>query len=741
MIALVLAVASCGLSGGVMGARAAWADESSTTDSSAGNDGAQSNATQSNATQSNAVTLTLVSSTSTVTSTSGYAASIRVANGTGERLEAGTLTAFVNDRYVFSSSLLMQDWADGKAQIATPRVLAQTQVEALEPGAEQVVSVSADAGSLQDAFDYWGPKPVLFQYTPGSTDGNANTDANTDANATITLHTFVTRGRDDMGLNTTPAINVVVAMPITTDGWTTVKDATGTLISTGALPNGMAEPEDALIPSDEAKNRAGQETSLVVSHPRIQTVADQTAAQASSSLSVAANLQPNGFDISAYAQLSHLPWQSAGMDASLWKAGADVAPGTSAAKRANIAWQGQAEWTAAGLTTAKQQGYDTVVAESGFDPAYPDAVSTGKTTVTTDAGDVTVLVAQKELSTLAQGRATSADATGEASSSGQINRFVAQAALYQMERPYESRTLLVSLKDAADLGEVDAIMESLESSSWVSLSTLQSLIDASTDESNVYSLESDDATRIGDQTASTIAARVNALASNGSSLTRFATAVLDVSPAETAASADASKTNDPNALARQDANATQTKTSQAAADWMNAIIALHTRIVRLSMSMDAGADTSLLAVDGDLVNALYDGVTIAPSDSISTVSETGSMPITISNQLPFAVAIQAHADTDSDSIVVSEDAKGVQITARGESQVTFPLRIIQTGRTTATFTLLDRTGQPFGKSTTSAVHSVLRISDMSGTAILVLAGVLGVLGLWRQFTRKKDPDQ
>ena len=86
-----------------------------------------------------------------------------------------------------------------------------------------------------------------------------------------------------------------------------------------------------------------------------------------------------------------------------------------------MAWQGTGNWTADALAKAKQQGYDTVIATHDFEEDDAATAETGKTVVTTDAGDITVLTAQSSaFQPLSQGKATSADAEadGEGTTAG-----------------------------------------------------------------------------------------------------------------------------------------------------------------------------------------------------------------------------------------------------------------------------------------------------------------------------------
>ena len=76
-----------------------------------------------------------------------------------------------------------------------------------------------------------------------------------------------------------------------------------------------------------------------------------------------------------------------------------------------------------------------------------------------------------------------------------------------------------------------------------------------------------------------------------------------------------------------------------------------------------------------------------------------------------------------------------------EAQTSFVVRVSTSGTTVAREQLLDRRDQPFGAVQQTTITSSLQLSDKSGIAIIALAVVLGLLGLWRQFHRKKDPDE
>ena len=83
----------------------------------------------------------------------------------------------------------------------------------------------------------------------------------------------------------------------------------------------------------------------------------------------------------------------------------------------------------------------------------------------------------------------------------------------------------------------------------------------------------------------------------------------------------------------------------------------------------------------------------------------------------------------------------MEVPAGSEAQATFEIRVVGTGSAIATFTPIDRGGLAFGTSPSTAIYSQLTINDMSGNVLIILALLLGAAGIYRQATRRKDPDQ
>lgn len=116
------------------------------------------------------------------------------------------------------------------------------------------------------------------------------------------------------------------------------------------------------------------------------------------------------------------------------------------------------------------------------------------------------------------------------------------------------------------------------------------------------------------------------------------------------------------------------------------------------------------------------------------------MPVTISNSHPYPVTVKVSSLTNSMQIVTSR-FDTVEVPAHSEAQVAFTIRVATSGTADAALSLQDRQGITFGATQTTHITSALQISDKTGFIIIGIAVLLGALGLWRQFHRKKDPDE
>ena len=417
--------------------------------------------------------LSIDSSTAVLTDTSGYHLSATVTNTTDQEIPSGTLTLAMNAFYTFVSRNDIQEWSEGIGQIPTPNIVGQSEVPALQPGASANVHIDADSNQETLAsVNSWGPKPVTLSY-------EANGVQQDEA------HTFATR--TGAGINTpdTPAMNITIVQPLEAQGWTTDNTMLEQLVNKGGVTS--AELSKIAVPGKEDEARLKSLEQTFTKHDKLQVVADPTYLKTMPMpTQVDGITQPALFDITAYSALNDSKtYDSAGVGTSRWNAEQALknyqsALGDPNASMTTYAWQGTGNWTADALAKAKQQGYGTVIATHDFEEDDAATAETGKTVVTTDAGDITVLTAQSVLSNLAQGKATSADAEadGEGTTAGRLARFVAQSAFYQMEQPYSERNLLVCLNGNSDPAVVDALMTDVEQSPWLNITDLNTLNNA-----------------------------------------------------------------------------------------------------------------------------------------------------------------------------------------------------------------------------------------------------------------------
>ncbi|MBT1181806.1 hypothetical protein JS531_07535 [Bifidobacterium sp. CP2] len=702
--------------------------------------------------------IALNGTTSPVTATSGYHLMATVTNTSQDTWSAGTFTLSLNPKYSFTSRTDIQEWAQSAAAIPTRAVLGEVDVPELAPGDSTVVNVdaSADADALE-AITVWGPKPLLVSYAH---DG-----------AVEELHTFLTRSAEGLANAATPAMQITMAMPLTSGHWTvdtqsleslvtngttstatTSSDGSGTSgASTSDGTNGTVRRDLSAAVLDGDHTRFDTTLSQTLSkHTALQTVADPTYLSALAiPPKVTAISQPAGFDITAYAAMDDADgYANAGIATDSWSADTATAwyraaLGDQKAKSTAIAWQGKAKWTLKALTEARRQGYSTVVSTYDFESTGTDTVHTGTTIVPTDAGDVTVLVEQRELGNLAKGEATSRKALAESTEAGRLARFVAQSAFYQMEQPYTARNLLVCFSADAAASTIDAFMGAVESSPWLELTDLDTLASTSpytTGEEAKASVP--DASGLSDADAASIHDALSALVSARNDIVRFRDAIL--AKDDDSSSGSGSGSSNAQALARQDAKATARLTGSAR--WAADLLAAHDQLALHAMAADGGSSalgadaTSVLQGARQLSSDVMSGVTLTPSEAVTMLSETASMPVTVSNVTPYPVTIQVSSITDSPEIVTSRRVT-VTVPARSEAQVTFSLRAATSGSTSASVSLEDREGRSFGAVQHTDVTCVLKISDKTGFVIIGFAVLLGALGLWRQFNRKKDPDE
>ena len=723
-------------------------------------------------------TLSIDSASSIITSDSGYTARFTVTNTSHERVPEGTVSLSTAPSYDFLSSDYMDKWAQGELKLRTALTLAQVSVPALDAGESTQVNVKLEpTNSALVAMTTWGAKPLLVNYK--SSNGELSD----------TVHTFVTRSNAGTYTQNLPAINFVVALPVSTASIPSCSQSSllnqDARTTTQNLLNSAIKLSDTNTASRTscASTTLSALSGLLAQHPQLQLLTDNnlsTLARADYHLNPAAIIQNSGIDITALSNtqlIDALPAaQSQGDNAT--------------SSTPSLALDGLAGWSADALKSAQKLGYSTVMATDGFSSTVDGAVHNSVAQTSVDGSDMKVLIAQKELSTLAQGRPTSSNAVAEQSTAGLINRFIAQTAFYETQAPYEHRTVLINAADPAQSFDADhisymhSLMSALSSASWAQLSDMNALMNAQ----SAYSQS---------EVADFIASASGANETTKTSLHSIAQSIqkntvrLDTLFSSVVSSAELEKkdkkSRNPQDLANGTANRDHTLSKEEFGSWRETVNTLANSYAVQALSSasissyneDSHTSAALTAMT-TVTNNLVNSVSISVPQSLHVVSETASLPVTVSNKLP--VALKLNIATKSSEKVSSEvvisGKKDVLVDAHSEQQVILPVRAISGWSTEYAVYLTTpdsaeaqgseeensagenqagenqaggnqassdsqssshnstQTATQIGERKTIKITSPFTILDNAGYAIFGLSVVLAILGAKRQITRK-----
>ncbi|NYI25100.1 DUF6049 family protein [Aeriscardovia aeriphila] len=409
-----------------------------------------------------------------------------------------------------------------------------------------------------------------------------------------------------------------------------------------------------------------------------------------------------------------------------------------------IAWEGSSSWTARSLETAARAGYKTVIANSARPVADDSIVETGHVVMNTAAGDVTVLVTQSTLTQLAEGQKTSEQALAENSDAGRLQRFIAQSAIFQMQQPYVQRNLLVSLGSRTSLANSRALLSALQSADWLKSGTLADLRQGATNVSAHFDLAPD-----GNTAHTHAASTARQLSTLTKTLTTLSQLKKNVLVKASAKSSDnpgkEDKTDNPQPLARQNAKSSA-EDDVTQDEWLAKLETSHMHLALASFASEnvdtqnGSADLTALQADQKMNAELSNAVSIVKPSVINVFSESAQTPVTVTNRLPYPVKVKLAAQTDTQLTTVSSE-KTLTVHENSEAQATLHVRVVGTSQTTLSIQVTDEQGNVLGEPQTTMLYTQLPLNDLSGDILIVLAVVLGIVGLRRQFTRKKGPDQ
>lgn len=713
------------------------------------------------------ISLQIVKSTSILTDKSGYHITILVKNTGSQDFPDGKIQVAFNPWYTFMSRTDLQKWSQAESRIPTPQLIGEVSVPALARGKSYNAQIDVDSNSpnLSNIL-YWGPKPLSVTYS------------SSDFKHYSSVKSFVTRANIGIKNIQTPPINVTLLIPIVAKA----SDWRYEINKQNISPSMNIPPSESNIASKEeskadtkkensdktnTKTVAGDSSqvskdlnqfkdnrkirlskksikhiasliSLAQKHPRLQTIADLNTLKSSGiSFTPSAFMQNNGFDISKYAETSNSSYyQSSGIDAESWSEESSIPKDHTgkAPKFESYAFQTGGKWTLKALEQAKSNGYKTVVATNGFDAlAHRFAVKNGVYDIQTSFGNVKVLSSQETLSDLANEKPTSSKSTGENTNAGKLNRIIAQSAFYQMEQPYSSRHLLITFHQDTPSSYIDSVISNLEKSPWISLLDLRSLSNAksfSKEYLGYNPVPKDSA--ISNESIINRKSILNQLSSDRENIKQFISDILDHGELNN----HHVNESDVQSLAKQNA---KLKINQNSNIWSKNLLKLFDAMAQREVN-DSRPNNVDSKGTHNLSKILISGIHIIPPKDVTLVSETATMPITISNTNPYPVSVYLTSYTNSMEIVTPRKTP-VKIAANSETQVILPLRSTTSSKARAIFGLEDRSHRDFYNHKETMITSTLQISDKSGTIIIIFAFALGILGLWRQFHRKKDPDE
>lgn len=749
------------------------------------------------------VTLALKKSASVISATSGYSATVTITNNTSRTLDAGKLTAYTRPDFVFRDSDTMQRWAQADFRLDAMSVLGSGDTPAIQPekSADVTISVKPDARAIS-RITTWGAKPVLIRYThkeaasagserTGSYTGHSSTSTGRTGNTSNSggpgpgqeeLRTFVTRTNSDLPKSSLPKLNVVFALPVTSPKLSrTTVSASGLIHGAGAVRTDSAA-NSIYSENPDCARQTEYIKSLNNTYPFIQNIIDPAIAGQYKDYPAAAVMQPYGTNVSAISQYPSLQWDSAGIHDHLWDTaaiqkllktqgtgssqGQEDSSGYLFAQAPSIAWQGpHSSWTADALARARQQGYTAVIATSGFSDTGSAAAHTGKLTVPTQSGDITVLSAHSKLSALAQNRATSSSSAAEQSQAGRLNRFMAETAFYETQAPYESRTFLITLGSLADTQQrqyTGSLLKLVSQSPWLQTDTLNSLLTA---DSPYTSRQAADLAQAGSAGKAAAGQHFYASALKTLAGIREKLAVFDRTILVRSSAGGRTSSAGAQGLSRGDAQnnrlaANRGYTLENSATWMGALYTAFDICSLRSFTIDDGstgtantgqtvqdtaaqknADAAAKAAEPakSIVDTLYSSVSLMHPGSVSAVSDKANLPLTITNSLPFSVKVGIKGtvikETAQNTGIEISSVKDITVHAHSNKQTTLTITAQGGRRASAKLSLTDSQGKEFGKAVTTQITSALAVNDITGYAIIAVAVILGALGLYRQIRR------
>ncbi|MGW8564684.1 DUF6049 family protein [Isoptericola sp. NPDC055881] len=387
---------------------------------------------------------------------------------------------------------------------------------------------------------------------------------------------------------------------------------------------------------------------------------------------------------------------------------ADVAAATSGEAALGSTWQRPSGWSlsvawpegrtdAATLATGRAAQVDQVVVGSGLAPTG-DVPASARAAVDTPSGKVSALVADSGLSAAFASLTDTAAAPSAAEAAQRLLADTALLALQQQDAGTGDLHVLATLPRnwSPDAALVGRVLDSLEESAWADVVPLSATVAAPASR-----VSRDDPARSATAGAELAPQSVDRILDTHRSLASFATVATD--PVDLTGDLDQALLA-PLAVAARNAPAAR----------------------------DRAVDVAVERAD-----ALQQGIGVADRSDVTLVSDTGKLPVKVTNELPVDATVTVVLRPDVSRLIV-ESRPTVVVPAGTSTNVHVPVRAIGSGDVELQVEVLSPDGAVVAGPTSFSVR-VRAGWETAGTAVVAAAiALLFVGGIWRTVRRGRS---
>ncbi|MEL7977939.1 DUF6049 family protein [Isoptericola sp. F-RaC21] len=659
-------------------------------------------------------TVELVSSTPTLaTPGSTVTLEARVTNGTDRPLDGAALDLGVSWRPLTSREDLSA-WAEDDGTSTAGRSQEHEPVDRLAPGDSAQVTIRLDVDALGlSAENPWGPREMSVALTRGG--------STLDVVHTFLLFAPEGDAPDPVSVSVAAPVTGPAVDPLDPDGYdlelATATAADGRLSRlldaaavTGSSPGMSLAVDPALVTAaagtDDDDSRAW--ATRLTGAPAAGDDGDATGTDTASSTSTSGTTATG-----EPADVAVLP----GYDPDLAAVAhaepsrADVAAATGGEAALGSAWQRPEGWDltvawpegrpdAATLAAGREASVDQVVVADGLAPS-DGAAASARTAVDTPSGKVPALVADAGLSSDFAALTDDDDAPSAAEASTRVLADAALIALQQQESGQQDLHVLATLPRgwSPDPSLVGTVLGALHDASWADVVPLSETVAAPA--SRVPRDDPARGERAGRSKGELARSSVRRLLDSHRDLAAFSTVASD--PVELSGDADQALVAPLSVAARTEPDA-----------------------------RDRAVD---LAVERS--DTLQQGISVADRSNVTLVSDTGKLPVTVSNELPVDATVTVVLRPDASRLVV-ESRPTVVVPAGTSSNVHVPVRAIGSGDVGLQVEVL----APSGTVVAGPTSFSLRVRagwETAGTAVVAaLVALLFLGGIWRTVRRGRS---